>query len=67
MRELSRRADTTLFMTLLTIYYVLLARVSGRKNLVVGTPVRGRNLPEVERVMGYFTNLLPLHLTVDPQ
>ena len=65
LRELSRRADTTLFMTLLTIYYVLLARVSGRKNLVVGTPVRGRNLPEVERVMGYFTNLLPLHLTVD--
>jgi amino acid adenylation domain-containing protein len=65
LRELSRRADTTLFMTLLTIYYVLLARVSGRRNLVVGTPVRGRNLPEVERVMGYFTNLLPLHLTVD--
>jgi len=65
LRELSRRADTTLFMTLLTIYYVLLARVSGRKHLVVGTPVRGRNLPEVERVMGYFTNLLPLHLTVD--
>ncbi|HEU5134544.1 MAG TPA: amino acid adenylation domain-containing protein, partial [Steroidobacteraceae bacterium] len=65
LRELSRRADTTLFMTLLTIYYVLLARVSGRKNLVVGTPVRGRNLPEVERVMGYFTNLLPLHLTID--
>jgi non-ribosomal peptide synthetase component F/acyl carrier protein len=65
LREISRRADTTLFMTLLTLYYVLLARVSGRKSLVVGTPVRGRNLPEVERVMGYFTNLLPLHLTVD--
>jgi amino acid adenylation domain-containing protein len=65
LRELSKQADTTLFMTLLTLYYVLLARVSGRKSLVVGTPVRGRNLPEVERVMGYFTNLLPLHLTVD--
>lgn len=67
LRELSRKADATLFMTLLAIYYVLLHRVSGQPHLVIGTPVRGRNLTEVEQVMGYFTNLLPLHLEMDPQ
>lgn len=67
LRELSRKSDATLFMTLLAIYYVLLHRVSGQPHLVIGTPVRGRNLTEVEQVMGYFTNLLPLHLKIDPQ
>ena len=54
-------------MTLLAIYFALLARISGQRDLVVGTPVRGRNLPEVEQLMGYFTNLLPLHLSIDPR
>ncbi len=66
LRELSRAADTTIFMTLLSAYYVLLHRTSGQRSLVVGTPVRGRNLTDVEQVMGYFTNLLPLHLDVNP-
>jgi acyl carrier protein len=53
-------------MTLLALYYVLLCGVAGQRDLVVGTPVRGRNQTEVESVMGYFNNLLPLHMTVDP-
>jgi acyl carrier protein len=36
------------------------------QHLVIGTPVRGRNQTEVESVMGYFNNLLPLHMTVNP-
>ena len=51
LRELSRKADVTLFMTLLALYYVLLSRTSGQHNLVVGTPVRGRDLP-VQRRFG---------------
>jgi len=67
LRELSREANTTLFMTLLAVYYLLLYRSTGQKRLVIGTPVRGRSVTDVEQVMGYFTNLLPLHLEVDPQ
>lgn len=66
MHEVARVADATLNMTLLALYYVLLYGVAGQLDLVVGTPVRGRNQTEVESVMGYFNNLVPLHMTVDP-
>lgn len=65
MHEVARAADATLNMTLLSLYFVLLCGTSGQRDLVVGTPVRGRNQGEVEAVMGYFNNLLPLHVTVD--
>ena len=40
---------------------------AGQRDLVVGTPVRGRNSDEVEQLMGYFTNLLPLRVEIDPR
>ncbi|HEY2616408.1 MAG TPA: amino acid adenylation domain-containing protein [Acetobacteraceae bacterium] len=66
MHGVARQADATLNMTLLALYYVLLSGMTGEQHLVIGTPVRGRNQTEVESVMGYFNNLLPLHVTVDP-
>lgn len=66
MHDVARRADATLNMTLLSLYYVLLSGMASQRDLVVGTPVRGRNQTEVESVMGYFNNLLPLHIHVDP-
>ncbi|KRF02129.1 hypothetical protein ASG87_11660 [Frateuria sp. Soil773] len=66
LHEVARLADATLNMTLLALYYVLLGGMSGRGELVVGTPVRGRNQTELESVMGYFNNLVPLHMTLDP-
>ena len=65
MHDVARMADATLNMTLLALYYVLLSAMAGEKDLVVGTPVRARNQTEVESVMGYFNNLLPLHIAVD--
>lgn len=66
LRQTARRADATVFMTLLAVYYAMLWRISGNSNLVVGTPVRVRASSEIEKVMGLFTNLLPLPLDVDP-
>jgi amino acid adenylation domain-containing protein len=66
LHEVARLADATLNMTLLALYYVLLGGMAGQRELVVGTPVRGRNQTEVESVMGYFNNLVPLHMTLDP-
>ncbi|MCF7220948.1 non-ribosomal peptide synthetase [Marilutibacter chinensis] len=59
--------DATLSMVLLTAYCVVLARMSGQYDQVVGTPVRGRNAAELEHLMGYFTTLLPLHVRIDPE
>lgn len=62
----SRDMDVTLFVTLLGAYALLLANQAGQRDMVIGTPVRGRNSAEVEGLMGYFTNLLPLRMDIDP-
>ncbi|HEY3520593.1 MAG TPA: alpha/beta fold hydrolase, partial [Rhodanobacteraceae bacterium] len=66
MRRIAREADATLNMALLALYYVLLFETMGERNLVIGTPVRGRNQIEIESVMGCFNNLVPLYLKVEP-
>ena len=67
MREIGTQAGATLFMALLTAYYVLLHRLTGQTDLVVGLPVRNRNSEALEKVMGFFVNALPLRLRIDPQ
>ncbi|MFT3756188.1 MAG: amino acid adenylation domain-containing protein [Pseudoxanthomonas sp.] len=66
LQSASRGMDVTLFVALLSAYVLVLGRMAGREDIVVGTPVRGRNTAEVEGLMGYFTNLLPLRLAIDP-
>ncbi len=62
----SRALDSTVFVTLLAAYAVLLSHHAGQRDMVIGTPVRGRNTSEVEGLMGYFTNLLPLRMEIEP-
>ena len=67
-RELSRAKASTLFMTLLAAFDVLLARYSGQQDIVVGTPIAGRNRAEVEKLIGFFVNTLVMRtdLSGDP-
>ena len=60
LRELSRREGVTLFMTLLAAFQTLLHRYSGQEDIVVGSPVAGRNYAETENLIGFFVNTLPL-------
>ena len=60
LRELSRREGVTLFMTLLAAFYVLLKRYSGQSDIVVGTPIAGRNHAATEKLIGFFLNMLVL-------
>ena len=60
LRELSQRSGVTLFMTLLAAFKVLLYRYTGEEDLVVGTPIAGRNRAEIEGLIGFFTNSLVL-------
>jgi amino acid adenylation domain-containing protein len=66
--DLSRREGVTLFMTLLASFQTLLSRYTGRDDILVGTPVAGRNRIEVERLIGFFANTLVLRtdLAGDP-
>jgi amino acid adenylation domain-containing protein len=62
LRSLGRREGTSLFMTLLAIFAVLLGRHAGQEDVVVGTPVAGRNGVDIERLIGLFLNTLTLRL-----
>ena len=60
LRRLSTRHGATLFMTLLAAFKVLLMRYSGEPDIVVGAPIANRNRVEIEPLIGFFVNSLPL-------
>jgi amino acid adenylation domain-containing protein/non-ribosomal peptide synthase protein (TIGR01720 family) len=62
--DLSRREGTTLFMTLLAAFDVLLYRYTGQGDLVVGTPIAGRAQAETEGLIGFFINTLALRAEI---
>jgi amino acid adenylation domain-containing protein len=61
LKRLSQNAGTTLFMTLLSAFQVLLARYTGQRYVTVGTPIAGRTRAEIETLIGFFLNTLVLH------
>src|SRR6185369_13423222 len=65
LRELSKREGFTLFMILLGAFEVLLHRYTGQNDIVVGTPIAGRNRSEVENLIGFFINTLVLRTKLD--
>ncbi|HKX26695.1 MAG TPA: FkbM family methyltransferase, partial [Blastocatellia bacterium] len=67
LRELSRQSGTTLFMTLLAAFQVLLYRYTGQQDLVVGTPTANRQRLELEGVVGFFVNTLALRARLSPK
>lgn len=60
LRALGKEEGTSLFMTLLTAYKTLLYRYSGQEDIIVGTPIAGRRQKEIEDLIGFFVNTLPL-------
>lgn len=62
LRWLSKQHGTTLYVTLLTGWAVLLARLSGQEDLVIGTPVANRRHSDIEGLIGLFVNTLALRL-----
>ena len=64
LEAVGRQYGATLFMVLLTAYQVLLSRHSGQDDILVGTPVAGRDRVEFEPVIGYFTRTVVLRAEV---
>ncbi|HET8847055.1 MAG TPA: HAD-IIIC family phosphatase, partial [Ktedonobacteraceae bacterium] len=60
LKDISQGEGCTLFMMMLAAFLVLLSRYSGQEDIVVGTPVAGRNVVELEDLIGFFANTLPL-------
>lgn len=57
---LSRQRGTSLFTLLLANFFLILHQSSGLEDVVVGTDVAGRVHPDLENLLGFFVNVVPL-------
>ncbi|MBD0373583.1 MAG: amino acid adenylation domain-containing protein, partial [Pyrinomonadaceae bacterium] len=60
LKALGQRTEATLFTVLLAALKVLLYRYAGQTDIIIGTPVAGRNQTETENLIGLFVNTLVL-------
>lgn len=60
LKKLSRREGATLYMTLLAAFQTLLHRYTGAEDILIGSPIAGRNRAELEGLIGMFVNTLVL-------
>ncbi|MCX6582995.1 MAG: amino acid adenylation domain-containing protein [Candidatus Aminicenantes bacterium] len=60
LKELAAEEGATLFMVLLSLYTIFLAKLGGREDIVVGTPTAGRGHADLEQIIGMFVNTLAL-------
>ncbi|APO47826.1 hypothetical protein BS614_29930 [Paenibacillus xylanexedens] len=60
LKQLASDTGTTLFMVLLAAYNVLLHKYSGQEDVIVGTPIAGRNHGDVQPLIGIFLNTLAI-------
>ena len=65
LRDLAQRCGSSLFVTVLAAFKVLLLRYSGREDLCVGTPSAGRGRPDLQgNLVGCFVNLTMLRTSL---
>ena len=66
LKDLTRRANATMFMTVLAALDVLCWKYTGQRDLMIGSTIADRNRPETESIIGYFLNMLLLRARIDP-
>ncbi|MEW5251374.1 amino acid adenylation domain-containing protein [Microbulbifer discodermiae] len=65
LKVFSQEHRATRFMTLLTVFAVLLHRYSGQRDIAVGTPIANRSQSELEQVVGFFVNTLVMRCEIN--
>lgn len=64
LRTAAARESVSFFVILLTGVFVLMARRSGQRDVVIGTPTTGRGRPELEGLIGYFNSTVALRVNL---
>ena len=63
--ELSKNLGVTPYMVLLSAYYILLSKYTSQDDIVVGSPIVGRDLSDIYNLIGMFVNTLALRTKTD--
>jgi amino acid adenylation domain-containing protein len=66
LKQLASTNDATLFMALMAVFYVMLHRLTGQEDILVGIPVAGRRHIDLEGVLGMFVNTLVMRCQCTP-
>jgi amino acid adenylation domain-containing protein len=64
LKALAQQYGASLFMTLTALTKVLLYRYTEQEEIIIGTPIAGRNHPDLEQQIGFFVNTLALRDTL---
>ncbi|MBL6449610.1 amino acid adenylation domain-containing protein [Fulvivirga sp. 29W222] len=67
MKAFCAKAEVSEFMYLLSVYFLLLHKVSGERTIIIETDALGRSKQELFKVVGTFINVLPLKVNIDPE
>ena len=62
LKAIGQREGASLFMTLVAGLSALLHRYTGQDDIILGAPTAGRKIPELQRMLGYFLNVMPLRI-----
>ncbi len=65
--KICQEEKITMYTLMLSMYYVLLFKLSNQNDIVVGTTVLGRQHEELERVLGVFANTIPIRTQLQPE
>ncbi len=61
----SKQLGVTPYMLLLSVYYILLSKYSSQEDIVVGSPIVGRNIAELYNLIGMFVNTLAMRANIE--
>lgn len=64
-RTIARQNNTNEYMVLLSVYFIFLSKIYDQQEVIVGTPVSGRNHDGLSHSIGMFVNTLPLRCRID--
>jgi amino acid adenylation domain-containing protein len=65
LEKLSLKADATLFMTFVAVLNVVVCKHTGQNDITLGSPVAGREHPDLENQVGFYVNTLPIRTKVE--
>ena len=65
LKELGRRSEATLYMTLFAAFAALLQRHTGQDDIVVGSPIANRQDTQLEQLIGFFVNALVMRVRIN--
>lgn len=63
--ELAKHESTSLYVVLLSCYFILLENLTGHKDHITTTPFANRTQPPFDQLIGYLTNMLAIRIRID--